>query len=111
MPRKLDEDEDERGKLVVVAGIYRRAGQRGTDNFVKKFYGQETASHGGRYRYRRRGLLDDVLHVKLGRGVLIVRPQDLDRVTGFLGEWGASYVVRDIVLSPEDQKALLQPKK
>jgi len=53
---------------------------------VKRLYGQATSSHGGRYRYRRRGLLDDVPHRRLIRGVLILRAEDADRVAGkFVG--------------------------
>jgi hypothetical protein len=96
------------GKLVVVASIYRKAGQRSTDRFVKKFYGQETTSHGGRYRYHRKGLLDDIPHVKLGRGVLIIKPEDLEKVAGFLEDWKATYSVRDIILSPNDKEHLQQ---
>src|SRR2546425_3413092 len=61
---------------------------------VKGLYGQETSSHGGRYRYRRRGLLDDVPHRKLIRGVLILRAEDADRVAGWLRELGAEVHVR-----------------
>lgn len=96
------------GKLVVVASIYRKVGQGSTDSFVKKFYGQETTSHGGRYRYHRKGLLDDVPHVRLGRGVLIIKPEDLERVAGFLEEWKANYSVRDIILSQNDKEDLQQ---
>lgn len=92
----------------MVASVYGRLGQRKTDDFVKKFYGQTTTSHKGKYRYRRRGLLDDVPHIKLGRGVLIIRHIDLDKVTKFLDEWEADYTTRDIILNPDDQKTLTQ---
>ena len=96
------------GKLIVVKSIYREAGQHNTDLFVKKFYGQETASHGGRYRYRRRGLLDEIPHVKLGRGVLIVRCEDLGKVTSLLGDFEATFDIRDVVLTRNDHRALVQ---
>ena len=96
------------GKLIVVKSIYREAGQHNTDLFVKKFYGQETTSHGGRYRYRRRGLLDEIPHVKLGRGVLIVRREDLGKVTSLLGNFEATFAIRDVVLTQNDRQALIQ---
>ena len=105
---EVEEVEMRIGKLVVVSSVYGKIGQRKTDDFVKKFYGQATTSHRGKYRYRRRGLLDDVPHIKLGRGVIIIRPIDLDRVTRFLDEWEVDYTTRDIVLNPADQKVLTQ---
>lgn len=73
---------------------------------VKRLYGQETSSHGGRYRYRRRGLLDDIPHRRLIRGVLIVRPEDAGRVVALLEEMGAEVHVRRIELTREDREAL-----
>ncbi len=40
---------------------------------VKNLYVQRTSSHGGRYVYRRKGLLDEIPHVRLIRGVILVR--------------------------------------
>lgn len=73
---------------------------------VKRLYGQETSSHGGRYRYRRKGLLDGVRNVQLIRGVLIVRKEDRKRVIGLLEELGAEYHVRTVVLTEKDRRAL-----
>jgi len=74
--------------------------------FAKMFYGQETTSHEGRYRYWRRGLLDDIPYNKLIRGVVIVRPEDADRVIEFLQEHSATIHVRSVELEAEDCKAL-----
>ena len=72
---------------------------------VKRLYGQATSSHGGRYRYRRRGLLDDVPHRRLIRGVLVLRAEDADRVAGRLRELGAELHVRRVELTEEDLAA------
>jgi hypothetical protein len=96
------------GKLVVITSVYNKLGQRKTDEFVKKFYGQTTTSHKGKYRYRRKGLLDEIPHIKLGKGVLIIKHTDLDKVTRFLDEWEADYTTRDITLNQNDQKTLTQ---
>src|SRR3990172_8757288 len=74
---------------------------------VKRLYGQPTSSHGGRYRYRRRGLLDDIPHRRLIRGVLILRAEDADRVTGWLRERGAEVHMRRVELTEEDERAFL----
>ncbi len=52
---------------------------------VKRLYGQRTSSHGGKYVYRRKGLLDEIPHVRLIRGVIIVRREDTGKVTRFMG--------------------------
>lgn len=107
--QEAQEGEEERtGKLVVITSIYRKAGQRKTDRFVKKFYGQTTTSHGGKYQYRRKGLLDKIPNIKLGRGVIIVRHQDLPQITNFLDQWQAEYATRTIILKPKDQQTLTQ---
>ena len=71
---------------------------------VKKLYGQETSAHG--YRYRRKGLLDDVPHRRLIRGVLILRREDRARVVRLLRDLGAEVHVRIVTLKAEDQRAL-----
>ena len=77
--------------------------------FAKKFYGQETSAQGGRYRYRRHGLLDDIPHNKLIRGVIIVHAEDVERVTSFLDQNSAIYHVRTVELTHEDRVALGMP--
>ncbi len=74
--------------------------------FVKKLYGQETSSWGGKYAYRRKGLLDGLPHRKLLRGVVILRERDLGEVVGFLEEWKAQVEVRSIRPTREDLRAL-----
>ena len=72
--------------------------------FCQKFYGQNTSSHGGKYRYRRRGLLDSIPHRKLARGVVVLRPEDLNVVVGFLKDYTSEIHVRKIELSDYDRE-------
>jgi len=44
--------------------------------FAKKFYGQDSTSHKGKYKYHRHGLLDEIPYRKLIRGVVIVKTED-----------------------------------
>jgi len=74
--------------------------------FCQKFYGQETSSHGGKYRYRRKGLLDGVPYRKLARGAVVVRREDLDMVVDFLREYTSNIHVRKIEFSSDDLEAL-----
>ena len=74
--------------------------------FCQKFYGQDTSSHGGKYRYRRRGLLDNIPYRKLARGVIVLRPEDLDVVVDFLHDYTNDMHVRRIELSEYDKEVL-----
>lgn len=75
-------------------------------DLVKRLYGQETSSHGGKYRYRRKGLLEGVPHRRLIRGVIVLREEDEKRVVRLLRELGAEVYVRRVELTAEDRKAL-----
>jgi hypothetical protein len=93
------------GKLIAFT-IFKNNSRKNIDQFCKKFYGQETSSHGGKYHYRRKGLLDDIPHIKLIRGVIIVSEGNTDRVVQFLREYNAEFYVRDVILMPEDEAIL-----
>gem|GEM_PF-682945 len=76
------------------------------NRFVQKFYGQDTTSHKGKYRFHRRGLMEDIAHIKLIRGVIIVKVSDLEKVLNFLNAYNAEVYIRDVTLTPEDEKNL-----
>ena len=73
---------------------------------VKKLYGQNTSSHSGKYRYRRKGLLDEISSSKLIRGVIIIRKKDKEKILELLDEFEAEVHVREVVLINKDLKAL-----
>ena len=90
--------------------------QKGVPNrvytrFLKKFYGQETSSHGGKYRYRRPGLLDDIPYVKLIRGVIIIRVEDSAKILDFFDGFGMDYHVREVKLVARDLEILGKGKE
>jgi len=99
------------GKLVVFR-VYKNpkegAGTSPTfiNRFVQKFYGQDTTNHKGKYKFHRRGLMEDIAHIKLIRGVIIVMASDLEKVLNFLNEYNAEVYTRDIILTLEDEKIL-----
>ena len=74
--------------------------------FCQRFYGQNTSSHGGKYRYHRRGILDDIPYRKLIRGVIILKSEDLDTVLTFLDRYDAEVYVRRVRLTAEDRQIL-----
>ena len=73
---------------------------------VKKLYGQNTSSHGGKYRYRRKGLLDQVPSSRLIRGVIIVRKRDKKKILDLLEVFEAEVHVGEVILIRKDLKAL-----
>ncbi|MDR0372937.1 MAG: hypothetical protein LBI79_05200 [Nitrososphaerota archaeon] len=98
--------------VLVAFRVYRNAekavvnSQAVLNRFVQKFYGQDASSHGGRYFHHKRGLLEDIAHIRLIRGVIIVRETDLSKVLDFLNTYNAEVYTREVTLTPEDEKKL-----
>ena len=76
------------------------------NRFSQKFYGQDVSTWGGKYEYRRRGILDDLPHRKLRRGVVVLRERDREEVEEFLGRWDINHEIRAITPTEEDAQAL-----
>lgn len=93
---------------VIILVFHLPSGMKNSDlgKFVKRFYGQETSTQSGKYRYRRKGLLDQIPHRKLLRGVIIIRKSDLENVMKLLIQWKAVVDQRIIEPTEEDLKML-----
>ena len=91
---------------ILIFRIYDGTNQRVANTFTQKLYGQNTRTHHGKYTYHKRGLLEEIPHIRLIRGVIIVRRQDAPRLEAFLKGYGAEYHARTIELEPSDQKKL-----
>ena len=91
---------------IAIFRIYAKSNQKVANIFTQKLYGQNTRTHHGKYTYHKRGLLEDIPHIRLIRGVIIVKRQDAPRVEAFLKEYKAEYYIRTIQLEPSDQKKL-----
>ncbi len=93
------------GKIIVFR-FPKKTNQKSLNRFCKKFYGQETSSHRGKYHYRRRGLLDNIPHIKPVGGIIIVSSENADKLLQFLKDYDAEFFVREIILLPEDEAIL-----
>ncbi len=93
------------GKIIVFR-FPKKTNQKSLNRFCKKFYGQETSSHGGKYHYRRRGLLDNIPHIKPVGGIIIVSSENADKLMQFLKDYDAEFFVREIILLLEDEAIL-----
>ncbi len=71
-------------------------------SFRRKMYGEKTSSWGGRYQYRRQGILDTIPHVWLYWGVIIVRESDYDEIMELLSEYSALVETRILKCNRED---------
>lgn len=91
---------------IIVFRFKEKTEQKSINQFCKKFYGQNTTSHGGKYQYRRQGFLDNIPHIKLIGGVIIVKKDFAEKVINFLKEYNAEFYVRDLILLYEDEVAL-----
>lgn len=91
---------------IIVFRFKEKAEQKSINQFCKKFYGQYTSSHGGKYHYRRQGLLDNIPHIKLIGGVIIVTKDSAGKLIDFLKEYEAEVYIRDVILLPEDEVIL-----
>lgn len=59
----------------------------------------------GKYRYRRKGLLDEILNVRLIRGAFIVRDDDYGRICKVLEEYAVVHA-RRVILTKKDKRQL-----
>lgn len=91
---------------MIVFRVLKNTDHKTINQFCKKFYGQNTSSHKGKYRYRRKGFLEEIQHIKLIRGVIIVSKNDTNKVIRFLKEFNAEIHTRFVELTHEDEKVL-----
>ena len=77
--------------------------------FRRRIYGEDTSSWGGRYRYRRKGLLDEIPRVLFYTGVVIVRNRDAQPLIRSVKEVGGTVFRRRVRLTDEDARALDRP--
>ncbi len=73
---------------------------------MKRLVGPRTSSHGGKYVCWRKGLLDEIPHVRLIRGVILLRTEDARKVAARLEQLQVEVHARTVVLTPDDLRAL-----
>lgn len=77
--------------------------------FHDAFWGRTTKTWKGRYEYHRAGLMEEVAHHRLIRGVFLIRLKDVGRVRAFLQQWGAEVHIRRVHLERGDLDQLKAP--
>ena len=92
--------------LLVVFHLPKGSSTSRHQRFHRELYGRETSSWGGRYQYRLRGLLDEIPHVLLYRGVVLIREEHLPMLELFFRSYSVDYVWREAVPTEEDLELL-----
>jgi hypothetical protein len=89
--------------VIVVFHLPNGTPSRVHKQFRRRLYGEETSSWEGRYRYRRKGILDKIPHVLLYWGIVIIHLDDMDVLMALLNEYSAIVHVRKVVAIKEDE--------
>ncbi len=81
---------------------------KGTDTntlnkFVRGLYGQDSMSWNGRYKFHRKGIMEEIPFRKFIRGVIIIRESDLDRIISYLSGYRAEYYVGKVLETSESE--------
>ncbi len=64
-----------------------------------KLIGHNDTSHGGKYKYRRKGLLDELKHIKPSRNTIILPTKEANEIIKLLQDFKAEINQYDIELS------------
>lgn len=80
-----------------------------SNQVVQKLYGQVTYTNGR--RYRRRGLLEDLGHVRVGRGIVLVRAEDGPPVVRRLRYWAKGVDRWPVPLRAMDRRRIAATSK
>lgn len=91
-------------KLTVLSQIDR-------DKLCRKLLGRTVKTHKGKYAHNIKGLLEDVQHIHIGKGILIVNKENEKKLTLFFKNHGVEDVfIREIILTKNDVNKLKKIK-
>lgn len=72
------------------------------DQFLREIAGHNDKSNYGKYSYRKRGLLDDLPHIKPVRSVIVVSRNESISLINLIRRYKIDAYIRDIILTKED---------
>ena len=90
------------GKIV----IYKASSSNKSTQLYKALHGYTDRSNHGKYTYQRDGLLDEIPHRKVIKGVFILRKKDSQKFVDLLEKYEIEHYVRNIELMAEDEEIL-----
>lgn len=71
-------------KAKIIFYSQKELNQKQKTKLKKELSGHNDTSHGGKYKYYRKGLLDTVTHIKPANGTLIIQEKDHQKVIKLL---------------------------
>ena len=95
-----------KGKIICYNMKSCNLSRRDTDKFLRELIGHNDKSHHGRYTYHKRGLLDEIPHIKPARCVIVVSRKQSSQVINLLKKYAVDAYMRDIILTKSDLKIL-----
>ena len=95
-----------KGKIICYDLKSSNLSRRDIDRFLREFAGHNDKSHHGRYTYRKRGILDDVPHIKPVRCVIVVSNEESPQIISVLKKHKINTYIRDVALTGSDLKIL-----
>lgn len=98
-----------RGKIIVFR-VLAKTNKLVMNRFCRQFYGYLDRSCNNRYQYQRKGFIENFPHIKIIRGVIIVKKEDADEIVSFLESYKAEIFIREIILLPKDLDKLNSKK-
>ena len=90
-----------KGKIIVFR-VLAKTNKLVMNKFCRQFYGYLDRSHNYRYQYQRKGFIENFPHIKVLRGVIVVKIEDAKEIVSFLDSYNAEIFEREIILVPED---------
>ena len=86
--------------------IYKAKGKSSSSQLSRALNGYKDYSNKGKYLYHRKGLLKKIPHIKLLRGVFIVRKEDTEKFVSLIKRYKVEFHEREIILTPRDLEKL-----
>ena len=91
-----------RAKLIIYSAAKQSSVEK--NELRVKLNGYYDVSHGGKYRYWRKGLLDSVSHIKPSRGTIIAPLKEADKILKLLRKCKAKIKTYDIEIKKSEFK-------
>ena len=88
--------------MIGIIIIYKAEGKKSSVQLSRALHGYKDYSNKGKYFYERKGLLKKIQHIKLIRGVFIVKREDAEKFISLLERYKIVYHVREVILTPQD---------
>ena len=70
--------------------------------FKKELSGHNDSSHGGRYKYKIKGILDTIKHIKPTKGSIIIQEKDYPTILQLMNKHNIQHKTYTIQIKPEE---------